>query len=99
MILEPTFSKGKIKGEIVFVLFTDHVKHLKMTNQWYVSGHFFFLAVLTGASRPTEFEDKLIESKEVDKMENLEEGVQEETQEDDDDLFVNTNRRYCEDSD
>jgi len=96
VVLDPEATTAeKLGGEIVHVLFPEHVKDLKSQGQWYAKSDQravrVYYILLTGHTRPEEFNDPSNSGTPRDSNVASDEDS-------DDDLFVNNNRPVLEET-
>uniref|UniRef100_A0A8C6SPK1 Probable RNA-binding protein EIF1AD n=1 Tax=Neogobius melanostomus TaxID=47308 RepID=A0A8C6SPK1_9GOBI len=84
VIVDPIEEGEKVKAEISFILYKDHVQHLQKQQLWPE-------AFTDQARKKTSLEPKKTEEEKGDNEEE-DEGEYSDSEDDESDLFVNTNR-------
>lgn len=107
MIVDPIEEGEKVKAEISFILYKDHIQYLQKQQQWWVGTHTHtpccvsecMIVFTFTSSRPEGFMEEPSEQDKTNKQQLKEEGTEEkddedssDSEDDESDLFVNTNR-------
>ncbi|ORX47845.1 nucleic acid-binding protein [Piromyces finnis] len=97
VIVEPsTERKNKLFGDIEFILFPEHIKHLKAEGKW--PEEFNTPLNKTNEEKKEEEEEEEEDNDDDIPKNNNRQYYESSSEEDDDDLFVNTNRIVYESS-
>lgn len=107
VIVDPIEEGEKVKAEISFILYKDHVQYLQKQQLWWVRTHAHtqhhallvsvFICLIATPSRPKGFSEEPPEQDKTDKEQLKEEDDDDvedasDSEDDESDLFVNTNR-------
>uniref|UniRef100_UPI00358EABDC probable RNA-binding protein EIF1AD n=1 Tax=Myxine glutinosa TaxID=7769 RepID=UPI00358EABDC len=99
LIVDPIEEGDKVKGEIVFILYKEHIKHLKHAGAWpeaFADGDCASNRDSVAVSVSHNKTKSQMNHENAEDNGNDEEEEEEEENDDDSDLFVNTNRKNFE---